>query len=413
MDAVLKHLTDERVERLGELYRDLHRNPELSFQEHRTAGKVAASLSVLGWDVQTGIGGTGVAAVLENGAGPVVMLRADMDALPVAEETGLPYASTARAVDGAGQEVPVMHACGHDMHTACLLGAVELLTAAREKWSGTVVAVFQPAEETVSGAAAMVRDGLFDHVPVPAVVLAQHVAPLPVGMIGYASGPLMAASDSLQVTLHGKGGHGSSPENALDPVLMAAAVVMRLQGIVSREIGMQDKGVVTVGRLQAGTKDNVIPDTAELGINLRSYDPEIRERLKAAVERVIRAEATASGAPKDPELQWTHGTPVLVSDPDATATTLGALRSHLGEDKLMAFGPLSSSEDVGVFGETVGAPTVYWFWGGSDPAAFTADLAAGRLVTNHHPAYAPVVEPTLTNGVELMTVAALAWLDRT
>ncbi|MFD7131141.1 amidohydrolase [Streptomyces sp. NPDC059894] len=413
MDAVLKHWTDERAERLGELYRDLHRNPELSFQEHRTAGKAAASLSALGWNVQTGIGGTGVTGVLENGPGPVVMLRADMDALPVAEETGLPYASTARAVDGAGQEVPVMHACGHDMHTACLLGVVELLTSAREEWSGTVVAVFQPAEETVSGAAAMVRDGLFDHVPAPAVVLAQHVTPLPVGMIGYASGPLMAASDSLQVILHGKGGHGSSPENALDPVLMAAAVVMRLQGIVSREIGMQEKAVVTVGRLQAGTKDNVIPDTAELGINLRSYDAAIRERLKTAVERVIRAEAAASGAPKDPELNWTHGTPVLVSDPDATATTIGVLRSHLGEDKLMAFGPVPSSEDVGVLGDSVGAPTVYWFWGGSDPEVFNADLAAGRLVTNHHPAYAPVAEPTLTNGVALMTVAALAWLDRT
>ncbi|MGW6770207.1 amidohydrolase [Streptomyces sp. NPDC055037] len=408
MHAVLKHWDHHRTERFGALYRDLHQHPELSFQEHRTAGLVAEALTELGWRVHTGIGGTGVAAVLDNGEGPVVMLRADMDALPVAEETGLAYASTVRATDAAGQDVPVMHACGHDMHTACLLGAAELLSAARDQWSGTLVALFQPAEELASGAAAMVADGLFDKVPVPAVVLAQHVAPLPVGTIGHASGPLMAASDSLEVTLHGKGGHGSSPESALDPVLMAAAIVVRLQGVVAREIGMRDKGVVTVGRLHAGTKDNVIPATAELGVNLRSYDPQIRERLKAAVERIIRAEAAASGARREPDLHWTHGTPVLVNDPQATARTIAALGPHLGQDKLIELPPVPSSEDVGALGDAVGAPTVYWFWGGSDPEAF----AAGTTVTNHHPRYAPLAEPTLTNGVELLSVAALAWLAR-
>jgi hippurate hydrolase len=410
MSDVLANWDEERASRLAEFYRDLHRNPELSFQEHRTAAKVSAALAALGWDVHSGIGGTGVAAVLRNGAGPVVMIRADMDGLPVREETGLPYASTVTAQDSRGREVPVMHACGHDMHTTCLLGAVELLTAATGSWSGTVVAIFQPAEEVVSGAAAMVRDGLFDRVPVPVVVLAQHLCPLPVGMIGHRSGPLMAASDSLEVVLHGRGGHGSSPENARDPVLMAASVVVRLQGIVSREVSMQDQAVVTVGRLHAGTKDNIIPDTAELGVNLRSYSPEIRERLKAAVERVIRAEAAASGAPKEPELAWTHGTPVLVSDPDATQRTMEALATLVGRDKVTEFPPVPASEDAGVIGDSVGVPTVYWFWGGADPRTFAADRAAGRIVTNHHPQYAPVVDPALAAGVALMTTAALAWL---
>jgi amidohydrolase len=410
MNHVLAHWDEERATRLGELYRDLHRNPELSFAEYRTAGKVSAELAALGWDVQAGIGGTGVVAVLRNGAGPVVMLRADMDALPVREETGLPYASSVTATDSRGQQVPVMHACGHDMHVTCLLGAVELLTAARQSWSGTVVAVFQPAEEIVSGAAAMIRDGLFDRVPLPAVILAQHVSPLPVGTIGYRPGPLMAASDSADVVLHGRGGHGSSPENAVDPVLMAASVVMRLQGIVSREVAMRDQAVVTVGRLQAGAKDNVIPDTADLGINLRSYTPEIRERLKAAVERVIRAEAAASGAPKEPCLTWTHGTPVLVSDPEATQRTMDALAAQVGRDKLTELPPVAASEDAGVLGDSVGVPTVYWFWGGADPRALADDHPAGRVVSNHHPQYAPVADPTLASGVALMTTAALAWL---
>ena len=410
MDHVMAQWDEERATRLGEFYRDLHRNPELSFQEHRTADRVAAALKELGWDVQTGIGGTGVAAVLRNGDGPAVMLRADMDALPVREETGLPYASAVTAADPHGREVPVMHACGHDLHTTCLLGAAELLTASKESWSGTIVAVFQPAEETASGAAAMVRDGLFDLVPVPVVVLAQHVCPLPVGMVGHRSGPLMAASDSLDIVLHGRGGHGSSPESAVDPVLMAASIVVRLQGIVAREVAMRDQAVVTVGRLQAGTKDNIIPGTAELGINLRSYTPEIRERLKAAVERIIRAEAAASGAPREPELAWTHSAPVLVSDPSGTQRTMDALAAQIGRDKLTELPPVAASEDAGVIGDAVGAPTVYWFLGGADPRAFADDFAAGRVVMNHHPQYAPAADPALASGVAMMTAAALAWL---
>ena len=410
MNAVLAHWDAERAARLGEFYRDLHRNPELSFAEHRTAARVAEALTALGWEVQTGIGGTGVAATLRNGDGPVVMLRADMDALPVREETGLPYASTVTTTDQRGREVPVMHACGHDLHVTCLLGAIELFTAARESWSGTVVAIFQPAEETVSGAAAMVRDGLFNRVPLPAVVLAQHVSPTPVGTVGYRPGPLMAATDSLEVVLHGRGGHGSSPENAVDPVLMAASVVTRLQGIVAREVAMRDQAVVTVGRLHAGTKGNVIPETAELSINLRYYAPEVRERVKAAVERIIRGEAAVSGAPKEPGLAWSHASPVLVSDPDATGRTMAALAAQVGQDKLAEFPPIPASEDVGVIGDAAGVPTVYWFWGGADPRAWADDLAARRVVANHNPRFAPVADPALAAGVTLMTTAALSWL---
>ncbi|GAA1546062.1 M20 family metallopeptidase [Actinomadura kijaniata] len=411
MQDVLRHWTPELAERLGEVYRDLHRHPELSLREHRTADRVAAALGPLGCEVATGIGGTGVVAVLRNGDGPVVMLRADMDALPVAEETGLPYASTARGVDESGAEVPVMHACGHDMHVACLLGALETLARGRAAWSGTVLAVFQPAEELVRGAQDMIDDGLFERFPRPEVVLGQHVAPLPAGTVGYGEGPVMAAGDSVQVTLFGRGGHGARPEDTVDPVVMAAAVVMRLQGIVAREVPHHEKVVLTVGRLHAGHKDNVIPDTAELGIGVRSFDPAVRDRVRAAVERVVRAEAAASGADREPAFAWKTGAPVLVSDPRATAVTAEAFRGRFGADRVVRLPSLAASEDVGRYGEALGVPTVFWFWGGAGPGAFAEAAAEGRLPPfNHSPRFAPVLEPTLTTGVQALTVAALTWL---
>ena len=271
---------DDLLERLTDVYRDLHTHPELSGQEHRTAGIVAAWLRDLGHDVVEGVGGTGVVGVLRNGTGPTVLLRADMDALPVTETTGLAYASS---VEG------VMHACGHDVHVTCLLGAADRLTAAGEQWSGTVLFLFQPAEETVSGARSMVDDDLFTRVPRPDVVLGQHVAPIPAGMLGLRSGPAFAASDSLRVTLHGAGGHGSRPEATVDPVVMAAATVMRLQTLVSREVAGTDTAVVTVGALNAGTKANIIPNEAELLLNIRSYDEAVRAHLLDGVGRVVDA----------------------------------------------------------------------------------------------------------------------------
>lgn len=397
--------------RLADLYRELHSDPELSGQEHATAGRVIAALAGTAAEITPGVGGTGVVAVLRNGDGPVVMLRADMDALPVREDTGLPYASTKTVPDDSGRQVPVAHACGHDMHTAALVGAVQTLDASRDGWSGTVLAVFQPAEELASGAQAMLDDGLFDRFPKPVVVIGQHVGPLPAGVLGYGTGPIMAGTDSVDVTLYGRGGHGSSPESTIDPVVMAAAVVLRLQGIVAREVPSHEQAVVTVGRLQAGTKENIIPDTAELGINLRTYSAERRTAVRAAVERIVRAEAAASNAPREPKFEWTVTAPVLISDPAATEKTVDALRAHFGADKVWPLPPVSASEDVGVFGNAIGVPTVFWFWGGVAMQTFTDAFAKGELPpTNHSPEFAPVLEPTLTTGVEALTVAARIWL---
>src|SRR3954467_15640802 len=287
---------------LAGFYRDLHAHPELSGHEHETAAKAAARLERAGFAVTTGVGGTGVVGVLANGDGPTVMLRADMDALPVQEATGLPYASTVTATDPSGTEVPVMHACGHDMHVAWLAGATALLAGARNAWQGTVLAVFQPAEETAQGAQAMIHDGLFDRFPKPEVILGQHVMPAPAGAIGYRPGVTQAAADSLEVRLFGRGAHGSMPESSVDPVVMAAATVLRLQTIVSRETAASQAAVVTIGALQAGTKDNVIPDEALLKLNVRTFDDRVRTHVLDAIRRIVEAEAAASGAPRPPEI---------------------------------------------------------------------------------------------------------------
>ncbi|MGD0560953.1 MAG: amidohydrolase, partial [Streptosporangiaceae bacterium] len=300
---------DEVSAPLADFYRDLHQHPELSLQEYRTAERIVAALLPLGIEITQQVGGTGVVGLLRNGDGPVVMLRADFDALPVAEETGLPYASTVRTTDGDGREVPVMHACGHDMHATCLVGAATLLARARDAWSGTLLLVFQPAEELARGAQDMVNDGLFQRFPVPEIVLGQHVGPLPAGIIGYASGSVMAASDAADVILYGKGGHGSRPESTVDPVLLAANIVTRLQGIVAREVPPAETAVVTVGRLWAGTKNNIIPETAELSLNTRTYSPQTRALILAAIERIVQGEASSSAAPRPPEIIWKESAP--------------------------------------------------------------------------------------------------------
>ncbi|WP_426404451.1 amidohydrolase [Streptomyces sp. R-07] len=409
---------DARLPGLRALYEDLHAHPELSFQEFRTAGVVAERLRAQGWEVTEGVGRTGVVGVLANGPGPVVLLRADMDALPVKEETGLPYASTATGTDPDGHDVPVMHACGHDMHVTCLLGATGQLAAHRGAWHGTVVAVFQPAEE-VGGAPAMIEDGFLDRFPRAEVCLAQHVAPAPVGFLGTRPGPVMAASDSLRVTLFGRGGHGSTPETAVDPVVMAAAVVMRLQTVVSREIGASQTAVVTVGSLHAGTKENIIPDTAELKVNIRSTTPAVRDRVLAAVERIVRAEAAASGAPKEPEIAPINSFPVTVNEPEATAVVQAALAEALGEGRVFTLQQaVTGSEDFGVFGTALGVPSVFWHFGGGDPALY-AGIDPDSLLenglpdtvpANHSPHFAPVPGPTIPLGVTALLAAAAPWL---
>ncbi|MDI3385445.1 amidohydrolase [Streptomyces sp. B-S-A8] len=409
---------DRRLPSLQALYRDLHAHPELSHQEVRTAGIVAERLRGQGWSVTEGVGGTGVVGTLANGPGPVVLLRADMDALPVREGTGLPYASTRTAVDADGQEVPVMHACGHDMHVTCLLGATALLAQHRGAWRGTVVAVFQPAEE-VGGAPAMIDDGFLDRFPRADVCLAQHVAPAPAGLVALRPGTMTAASDALAVRLHGRGGHGSAPAATVDPVVMAAAVVLRLQTVVSREVDPDRTAVLSVGSVNAGTRDNIIPDTADLRLTLRSTTPVVRAQLLAAVERIVQAEAAASAAPKPPETTVLSSFPMTVNDPAATDAVHRSLRAAPGAGQVLTLPrPTTGSEDFGHFGSALEAPCVYWVFGGLDPAALaglgTADLLADGLPPhiprNHSPLFAPAPDPAVGLGVRYLLLAAAPWL---
>ena len=403
---------DELLPALRDVYRDIHSHPELSMQERRTAQVAAASLQRAGYEVTAGVGGTGVVGMLVNGDGPTVMLRADMDALPVKEATGLPYASSATATDPDGNEVPVMHACGHDMHVTWLIGATELLAGSRDAWRGTVLAVFQPAEETAQGAQAMIDDGLFDRFPKPEVILGQHVMPGPAGEISYRAGTTQAAADSLEIRLFGRGAHGSMPESSVDPVVMAAATVLRLQTIVSREVAATQAAVVTVGALQAGTKDNVIPDDALLKVNVRSFDEGVRHRVLDAIRRIVTAEAEASGAPRAPQIITTEHYPLTTNDSAATARVAAALRARFGDDHVHELAtPVSASEDFGSFGTEWEVPSVFWYVGGTDPDQYRRAEQAGRVAddipTNHNPAFAPVIDPTLATGVQAIAVAAL------
>ena len=414
IDGVLTRLAELKPG-LHDLYRDLHAHPELSGEEHRTAEVVARGLTALGLAVTEGVGGTGVVGVLRNGDGPTVLLRADFDALPVTEQTGLPYASTKTAIVADGSTVGVMHACGHDMHVTCLLGAVDLLAGARSEWSGTVVAVFQPAEETGVGAAAMVEDGFFDRFPRPDIVLGQHVGPMPSAMVGGHSGPAFAALDSLVVRVFGRGGHGSRPETTVDPIVLASAIVLRLQTVVSREVAASDLAVITVGSIHAGTRDNIIPDEAVLEISIRSYTETVRTKVNDAVRRVIRGEALASGVEREPEITVMPGMPLLRNDPTATARANAAFQAWFGPDRVVDPGAITGSEDFGVFGDTIGVPYCYWILGGTEPATYLVAVEADRvdedIPSNHSPFFAPVIEPTMSTGVSALVVATLAWLD--
>jgi len=390
---------------LMELYKDVHRHPELSMAETRTAELAAQRLKAAGFDeVTAGVGNTGVVGLLRNGDGPTVMLRADMDALPVHEQTGLDYASE---YDG------VMHACGHDMHVAWLAGAAAVLAGATETWRGTVMAVFQPAEETAAGAQAMIDDGLFDRFPKPDVIFGQHVMPAPAGMIGLRSGVITSAADSFEIRMFGRGAHGSMPEASVDPVVMAAATVLRLQTIVSREVAAAQSAVVTVGALQAGTKENVIPDDAVIKLNVRTFDEAVRTHVLAAIKRIVDAEAAASGAPKQSEIIPLDSYQLVRNDPEAAVRVRSAFTAHFGHERVVDIPPISASEDFGSFGSEWSVPSVFWTVGGTDPDAYREAKEAGRLAelpTNHNPRFAPVLQPTLETGVETLLAAAYAWL---
>jgi len=411
-DAVLAPLPS-LLTQLEAAYKDIHAHPELSMQEQRTSGIAGKHLRDCGYEVTAKVGETGVVGLLRNGDGPTVLLRADMDALPIREATGLDYASKVTATDADGQSVPVAHSCGHDMHVAWLMGVSSLFSACRKSWHGTLVALFQPGEETAQGARAMIDDGLLDRFPRPEVVLGQHVMVGPSGTVAGSAGPITSAADSFQIRFFGRGAHGSMPQASIDPVVMAAATVMRLQTIVSRETAATDAAVVTVGVLQAGTKENVIPDEAIIKLNVRTFDKGVRKHVLDAITRIANAEAAASGAPKPPEITPLDSYPLNVNDKEASERVASALRAHFGADRVRHTGPAPASEDFGCFGTAWEVPSVYWFVGGTDPKLYEKAKAEGRITelpVNHNPAFAPVIHPTLETGVQAMTVAALAWL---
>ncbi|MGK4579055.1 amidohydrolase [Kitasatospora sp. HPMI-4] len=411
--------------RAAELYLDLHRHPELSGAEERTAGRFADRLAAVGYRVTRGIGGHGVAAVLRNGDGPVVLLRAELDALPVAERTGLPYASTATGRTADGRTVPVMHACGHDVHLACAAGAAAALAEARTRWRGTVLVVGQPAEETLTGARAMLADGLYRRFDPPSVVLAQHTAPLPAGMVAHGRGPVTAGSRTLRVVIHGRGGHAGAPQLAVDPVVAAASVVLRLQSIVSQETGPAEQLVVTVGSLEAGGQGNVIPDRATLSVTVRGFTDQILERATAAVQRIVRGEAAASGCPREPEIEEVSRSGVNTPDPLLSQAVRTAHEELFGAERVADWPPALATEDFALFGAAgeqlhgvAGIRTAYWMLGMVGPDQWAAAPGTGAaqklaaLPANHSPEFRPHVGLTLRTGISALLSAATACLGR-
>jgi hippurate hydrolase len=394
-----------RARDLEEFYRDLHRHPELSFREHRTAARLAARLRAAGYEVTEGVARTGVVGVLANGDGPVVWLRGDMDALPVAEATGLDYAST---VDG------VMHACGHDLHVTWLAGAAEALAAARETWSGTLVVVGQPAEEAGGGAAAMVADGVHERFPRPDVLFGQHVTPGLVGGYPHTPGLTLSASDDIEVVVHGVGGHGSRPESTVDPVVTAAYVVTRLQTVVAREVAPGQSVVLTVGRFHAGTESNIIPAEARLSLNLRTQDTRVRARVLDAVRRIIEGECQAAGCPVPPEVTVIPGCPVTVNDTALDEEIAAVHRELFGAHTVFDFGRVLGSEDFSLLAPD-GVPYDYWYvtstpadvWEAApgDEPAEKVDQVPG----NHSPLFAPDLS-VVVPGVRTLVSAALSRL---
>ena len=415
------------LEPFESLYKNLHQHPGLSLQEHLAADSAAQHLRTLGgFDVRTAIGGTGLIGVLENGEGKTILLRADTDALPVEELTELPYASKTREVDVEdGVEKPTMHACGHDMHVAAMLAAASTLHACRQKWKGTLVILFQPNEERAGGAKAMVADGLYDpdrHAcPIPDIVLGQHVMPFPAGSVGSRVGSFASAADSFRVTVYGRGGHASQPHRTIDPVLLAAHIIVRLQSVVSREVDPRDAAVVTVGSMQAGMTENIIPSEAVIKINVRTVLPATRDRVLKAIKRIVKAECEASGSPKEPFWESTSSFPFTINDETVTNTLANNFTKHFGKLHNPEASPLGGSEDFSILATEApnkdggkGVPYSYWTFGGTDPETFKKAEEEGRLSDlpiNHSAYFAPVIQPTLETGVDALVVAALSFLS--
>ena len=400
-----------------DLYVHFHRNPELSFVEHRTHDRIAAELAAIEQvEVIGRIGETGLVGVLRNGDGPTVLMRADIDGLPVRELTGLDYASTAQGTSVDGETSPVMHACGHDVHITGLLGATRLLAENTDCWSGTFVALFQPAEERGGGAAKMVADGLTERIPRPDVAFSQHVTPLPSGEVHACVGPAYSTADSVKVTVFGRGGHGSAPHTTIDPAVLVSSIVLRLQSIVSREIRPGDFAVVTVGKIVVGNKVNIISDCGELQINVRSYSESTRSRILASIERIVTAECEASGSPKPPTFEYFDQFPITINDEAVTTRLRGAFAEAFG-DRYTERPRSGGSEDFSHIPEAFGIPYCYWNVGGMDRETFKDAEKRGTIMSeipmNHSPFFAPVMHPTLEAATKAILVAVLEWAPAT
>jgi hippurate hydrolase len=391
---------DAAYPRAYALYVDLHEHPELSGYEMRTAAKLATELRSLGYTVTEHVGGTGVVAILKNGMGKTVTLRTELDALPVEEQTGLAYASKVHAKDAAGRDVPVGHMCGHDLHISALVATAGIMARNRNSWHGTLILIGQPAEETISGASAMVHDGLFTRFPRPDVVLALHVGnELPAGEVGITSGIYDSNADSLRITIYGKGGHGSAPHTTVDPIVIAARTILALQTIVSREVKPGEFAVVTVGYVNAGTKNNIIPDRAELGLTVRTYKGDVRKMVLEAITRIANAEAQAAGAPRAPTIDRYETADAVYNDPALTQRLRTVLEGALDKGNVVTLEPITASEDFSVY-VAQGIPGFYLSLGGADPQKYQAAEAAGtHLPSNHSSLFAPDVDPAMHTAI--------------
>jgi len=398
--------------RVEELYFDLHRNPELAFHEQRTAETLATRVKALGYEVTTGVGGTGLVAILKNGVGPTVMLRTELDALPIEEKTGLPFASTVKVKNDAGETVPVSHMCGHDLHMSAWVGTAELMAQNRDRWHGTLMLVGQPAEEIVSGASAMIRDGLFTRFPKPDYALGMHDdASLPSGIVGFHAGFFRAASTSIDMTVFGKGGHGAYPQNTIDPVVIASRIVLGLQTIVSRENNPADPAVITVGSIHGGSAWNIIPDQVKLQLTIRSLDPQVQKRLLDAIAREAHGEALAANAPKDPLIETKSSTDTVYNDPQVTQRMVAAARAALGTERVVEMPALMGSEDFSQFG-LAGVHAVLLHVGAVEPARLEAARKSGVPVPGvHSPLWTPEREPTLKAAITAETAILIDLLQ--
>jgi len=393
------------------LYFDLHQSPELAMHEQQTAAKLADRVKAMGYEVTTGVGGTGIVAVLRNGKGPTVLLRTDMDALPIAEETGVPYASHVVVKSDSGSSIPVMHACGHDIHMSSWIGTAKLMATNRDRWHGTLILIGQPAEETGEGAPAMIKDGLFTRFPKPDFAVAIHdSAILPVGKVGFTPGYALAAADSVEITIYGRGGHGGRPQNTIDPVVIAARTVLALQTIVSRENNPFDPVVITVGTIHGGTKNSIIPSEVKLQLTVRTYKPEVRKRVLASIERVAKGEAMAGGAPKEPLVKVTPAANATYNDPELTKRLVAALRGVLGQANVIEVEPTMVFEDFAEF-NLAGIPSADFWVGAVEPAKFAAAQQSGAdLPQLHSSTWNPDYKPTLKTAMTVETTELLELL---